>query len=221
MKWIALLSVLFLNNIAYAIELQIIPGSDYLQVTGSHFDRFIVKDKNALAKYDKIIFSMLKFDEFKISKSGNKQIDKTWVLTQEDKDQFAGQFKTELLNVYAGDKAQQLFGLGEGKASNILLARAELLTLLPLTAKYGENVSGNFSTETLESFGSLTMRITLTDSETNAFVAIVEDGKNLTVSANKKSVSNKSTNAYAWNSAFHRWLEDLRESLVELKAKQQ
>jgi hypothetical protein len=220
MKWMALFSVIFLNTAAYGVELQVIPGSDYLQVKGSAFDRFVVKDKKVLEKYDKIIFSMLKFDKFEISKSGNRQIDKTWVLTQEDKDQFAGQFKTELLNVYAGDKAQQLFGLGDNKASNILLARAELLTLLPLTAKYGENISGNFSTEALESFGSLTMRITLVDSETNAFVAIVEDGKSLNVSANNKSVSNKSTNAYAWNNAFHRWLEDLKSTLVELKQQQ-
>ena len=220
MKLLFTLIMLFAASFCNALGFKSIPNSEYIQVTKSPFDRFVVKDKKILTKYDKIIFKKLAFDEFVIKPSYNKAIDRTWILTTEDKDQYAEFFKSELLDIYAGEYAQQLFGLGEGRLPNTLLAKPELLTLLPLVAHNGEDISGAMHLERVESFGSLSMRITLVDSVTNEIVAIIEDGKDLNVKSTSRFANNKATNAYAWQKNFNVWLTNLKSTLVELKAKE-
>lgn len=220
MKLLVALIVLFSASFCNALGFKAVPGSEYIQVTKSPFDRFVIKNKTVLTKYDKIIFKKLAFDEFLIKPSPSKAIDRTWNLTKEDKDQYAEFFKSELLDIYAGDYAQQMFGLGEGKFPNTLLAKPELLTLLPLVAHNGEDISGAMHLERVESFGSLSIRITLVDSVTNEIVAIIEDGKDLNVRSTSRFANNKSNNNYAWQKTFNLWLTDLKSTLIELKAKE-
>ena len=220
MKLLFTLAVLLTANFCNALGFKAVTNSEYIQVTKSPFDRFVIKDKKILTKYDKVIFKKLAFDEFVIKRSPSKAIDRTWVLTNEDKDQYAEFFKSELLDIYAGEYAQQLFGLGEGRSPNTLLARPELLILLPLVAKNGEDISGTMHLEGVESFGSLSIRITLVDSVTNEIVAIIEDGKDLNVRSTSRSANNKATNNYAWQKNFSLWLTNLKSTLTELKAKE-
>jgi hypothetical protein len=220
MKLLFALIILFSASFCNALGFKAVSGSEYIQVTKSPFDRFVIKSKTILTKYDKIIFKKLAFNEFVIKPSPSKAIDRTWNLTKEDKDQYADSFKSELLDIYAGDYAQQLFGLGEGRFPNTLLAKPELITLLPLVAQNGEDISGAMHLERVESFGSLSIRITLVDSVTNEIVAIVEDGKDLNVRSTTRFANNKSNNAYAWQKNFNLWLTDLKSTLVELKTKE-
>ncbi len=220
MKLLFTLILLFSASFCNALGFKAVPNSEFVQVTKSPFDRFVIKNKKILTKYDKIIFKKLAFDEFEIKRSPSKTIDRTWILTNEDKDQYAEFFKSELLDIYAGEYAQQLFGLGEGRSPNTLLAKPELLNLLPLVAKHGEDISGTMHLERVESFGSLSIRITLVDSITNEIVAIIEDGKDLNVRSTTRFANNKSTNNYAWQKNFSLWLTNLKSTLTELKAKE-
>lgn len=195
-----------------------VEGSEILQVENTLFDRMLVADKAAFAGYDKIVFSELTFDKFEVKSSGDTIIDRTWELTSEDKAIYARYFKDEMLKIYSGVNAQDEFGLGTGLNDHTLRAEFRLVRLAPYTAKHGEDVSGTISKQSVESFGALYVQILLVDSSTNKFVALIEDGKELTTDRPFKPVLNKSSDALAWKRVFAGWLQDLKQTTSLLKS---
>lgn len=214
--WIWLLLV-FVSGCQKTISHKPIGGSAYFQVENTPFDRMIIKNQNAFDGYDKIIFSALKFDQFEVSPSRDHKIDKSWELDVSDKLEYAGYFKDELLGVFGGEHADELFGLGTGRNDSTLYAEVRLLRLNPLVAKHGEITSGTVSQKSVESFGALTVQIMLVDSLTNEFVAVIEDGKDLATGSSVRSAVNKATDAYVWKKTFQGWLSDLKDTAVMLK----
>ena len=220
MRILLALGLLATANFCHALSFKPIPQSEFIQVTKGSFDRFVVKDKKILAKYDRIVFSKLMFDEFTITPSKNKEINETWVLTEEDKKEYSEYFKDELLGIYDGESVQQPFGLANGKSASTLLAKTQLLTLRPIVAKNGLDEHKTIGSQSVESLGSLTVRITLVDSMTNEFVAVLEDGQDLAAGSSGLGANNRSNNAHIWKKAFHVLLADLKDTLTELKAKE-
>lgn len=195
-----------------------IEDSGYYEVTHTAFDRFIVADPEAFTPYEKIIFSALNFDHFELLPVRDERIARSWQdLTTEDKLVFARYFKSELMQVYAGDRASATFGLGSGRDPNTLYAEVRLKSLKPYTGKFGEDTSGTITDNKIESFGWFTVEIVLIDSTTEAFVALVEDGRDLAVGNSVKIRANRTSSARVWKRQFENLLIDLRQSLLELK----
>lgn len=212
-----LLIALYLAGCQKTIGYKSIEDSDILQVENTLFDRMLVADREAFTGYDKIVFSELTFDKFEVKSSGNTRIDRTWELTSEDKATYARYFKDEMLKIFSGANTGDEFGLGTGLNDRTLRVEFRLIKLAPYTAKHGEDVSGTISKQSVESFGALYVQILLVDSSTNRFVAVIEDGKELTADRPFRPVLNKSSDAMAWKRAFAGWLEDLKQTASLLK----
>ncbi len=194
-----------------------IPGSKYLQINNGSFDRIVIHDKNVFAKYDKIIFSSLKFDKFTVKPNADNRINRSWVLESADKFAYDGYFKDEVLRIFDDGHAAEVFGLGAGKDTRTLYAEVRLLELDPLVAKYGAEDVGPAGRKSVISLGSLTIQILLVDSVTNEFVAVIEDGRDLAVGISGTTQTNKATDAHVWKQAFHIWLSRLKETATQLK----
>ena len=202
---------------ANSVQQTAISGSNYLQIRNGLFDRIVIRDKNAFAKYDKIIFSPLKFDKFTIKPNTDNRINKSWVLEPADKFVYDGYFKDEALRIFDNGHATEVFGLGAGKDAHTLYAEVRLLELAPLVAKHGAEDVGAAGRKSVESFGSLTIQILLVDSVTNEFVAVIEDGKDLAVRISGTTQTNRATDAYLWKKVFQTWLSRLKETATQLK----
>ena len=196
-----------------------ISGSEYYSVDQGAFDRFIVHHPQALDNYEQVIFSALHFDKLTIKKSGRKGVDDSWKdLTASDKKVFAKYFKDELLEVFGGSSADTLFGLGTERNEKTLYAEVRLLKLLPLVAMHGENLSGTVSEKATETFGSLVIQVVLIDSVTEEFIAILEDGRNLSTGSSMKTMVNVAQQSRVWRSAFRSWLGDLKNVLAQAQS---
>lgn len=193
-----------------------IPDSEYYQLTNTSFDRFIISDKEALNNYTKIIFSPLKFNHLSI-KSRDKKIANSWNFSTKDKVYYTTLLKDEIISVFASPNRDEDFVLGENKAKGTLYAEVRLLEFSPLVANYGETTSGTISRKAIESYGGLSIQILLVDSETNEFVAVLEDGRELAKVASTKIAVNKTTNSYLWKKTFNYWLKELRSDLTKIK----
>ncbi len=210
-------AVALLAGCQKTISYKKIDGTEFVQVENGRFDRMVISDKARFSKYDKIVFSQLTFDDFKVIRSGDATIDRTWTITAEDKAIYSNYFNDELVKVYAGNNAQGEFGLGSGFDGHTLRAEFRLVELKPYTAKHGRNVSGTISKQSTESFGTLYIQILLVDSVSNEFVAMVEDGKDLTTDRPVRPLVNRSNSALAWKRTLAGWLQDLKETATSLK----
>ncbi len=57
----------------------------------------------------------------------------------------------------------------------------------------------------------------LINSVTEKFVAVIEDGRDLSIGSNMKSYVNKSQQAYLWKKAFRGWMHELKSTLSDIK----
>ena len=200
-----------------------VPESDLLQVQGSHFDRFVVKDPAVFGGFDKVIIFAVQFDKLKISTAADKSLAKSWNSSNwDDMDTICQQFDDFALKIF---KERDGFKPTDRGAENVLAMEFSLIKFMPFSKPYKEAGLDSVGTSSgFSGIGDVTIRAVLANAKTGELVGVIED--TMEVNANNASFgnlnmqmdgNNKMGQMLAWRKVFKRWVSSLHDELGQLK----
>ena len=202
-----------------------VPQSDLLQLTHSHFDRFVVPDPKVFSRYKQVIFFPMQFDRLTIDLSADPNLRNSWNESSwQEMDQICQHFD---------DFAQKIFAEREGfvpsqrGGNGVLAIEFRLMNFTPYGKRYKDNDAGTVATRSSDGgIGAVTIQAVIADSQSGELLAVIEDGMEVNAGnmlmikgdlALQVDSNNKASQNIAWRKVFKRWLEYLHEDMRRLQ----
>ncbi|MDQ2076248.1 hypothetical protein [Marinimicrobium sp. ABcell2] len=234
----SLLALLLLLGCAAAPDTPVyVEGADqtYYQLNDRRFHRFVVPDRDAFAKYDKLLLFPLQLDGMLILRSTDQEINRSWGgSTYEDMLPYVSSFDELAAHLFAQGRTFDLTNTG---GPNVLAVEFRLKSYRPHTPRLDAMGGGTVGDFTVTSFGDLRIEVVLADSQSGELVAVLEDavrvsprsfgmtafGNTTTVDASARNT--RGNQRAAWRRTFRHWLarfdadlNDLREEALKSAA---
>lgn len=181
-------------------------------VDKSTFDGTFVAPLAEFSRYKKLLVEQLDMSEVKIRKqTGTNIINNTpWELNDNDRRYYQDRYTEALMSNLIIDGR---YATAMQAAPDVMIVRAKVLEIAPLASK--DDMKGRPTSMKVysEGMGTMTLEISLYDSESGKVLAIITDQRDL---GRMWEENNRVTNNVQVRVAFNAWLKKLRTELDRL-----
>ena len=205
------------------LDIAAIPETELLQVTGSRFNRFVVKDPKEFAAFNQVILYPMQFHTLKIAQEADKSLVESWNDSNwAEMDTICEQFDIFAQKIFKEQKGLKPATKG---GENVLAVEFRLVRFMPYSKRYKDAALGSLgSSSDFTGIGEVTIRAVLANAKKGTLVGVIEDTIEVNagnmVMGNLNSLqdtNNKAAQMRAWRVSFKRWVSNFHKELRQLQ----
>lgn len=192
----------------------------YKEVLGSHFDVFIVRDKEVFKDYHSLILLPIALDAMEIDKETEPQIARSWQQGEETK-RLISDYYSKAKSSYENGRGKHSFSVVNNAFQGVMAAEFRIRKFRPYVSRDGADMANIVTETSAPSLAQLTLEITIVDAISGEFIAHVLDGRHVAAGPMGGGDINKAKQAHVWRLTILKWFNNLDKSIDKLKVAHQ